>query len=187
MLLSLVNILDENGVEWDTSLPISDTQPYTFTGDDKAVSKLKENLNMNVYATADNCMDKLKEDYDIDDSYTPEEQRLLAGIRYEMQLRGFSLSNRFTLAEDVPLNVVTELKERGVTLPGMDIVEEAIRSVAQGDVIPHEIGTVGPIYAEEYEKLKSEGYALDDSVGKSGIERAMESTLRALTASRKSP
>ena len=98
MLLSLVNILDENGVEWDTSLPISDTQPYTFTGDDKAVSKLKENLNMNVYATADNCMDKLKEDYDIDDSYTPEEQRLLAGIRYEMQLRGFSLSNRFTLA-----------------------------------------------------------------------------------------
>lgn len=73
---------------------------------------------MNVYATADNCMDKLKEDYDIDDSYTPEEQRLLAGIRYEMQLRGFSLSNRFTLAEDVPLNVVTELKERGVTLPG---------------------------------------------------------------------
>lgn len=117
-------------------LPISDTQPYTFTGDDKAVSKLKENLNMNVYATADNCMDKLKEDYDIDDSYTPEEQRLLAGIRYEMQLRGFSLSNRFTLAEDVPLNVVTELKERGVTLPGMDIVEEAIRSVAQGDVIP---------------------------------------------------
>ena len=93
-----------------------------------------------------------------------------------MQLRGFSLSNRFTLAEDVPLNVVTELKERGVTLPGMDIVEEALRSVAQGDVVPHEIGTVGPIYAEEYEKLKSEGYALDDTVGKSGIERAMEST-----------
>ena len=165
-------------MEWSTSLPISDTQPYTFTDDENAVSKLKENLKMNVYATADNCMDKLKSDYDIDDSYTPEQQRILAGIRYEMQLRGFSLSNRFTLAEDVPLNVVTELKERGVTLPGMDIVEEALRSVAQGDVVPHEIGTVGPIYAEEYEKLKSEGYALDDTVGKSGIERAMESTLR---------
>ena len=107
-------------MEWSTSLPISDTQPYTFTDDENAVSKLKENLKMNVYATADNCMDKLKSDYDIDDSYTPEQQRILAGIRYEMQLRGFSLSNRFTLAEDVPLNVVTELKERGVTLPGMD-------------------------------------------------------------------
>ena len=178
VLLSLTSILDENSVEWSTSLPISDTQPYTFTDDENAVSKLKENLKMNVYATADNCMDKLKSDYDIDDSYTPEQQRILAGIRYEMQLRGFSLSNRFTLAEDVPLNVVTELKERGVTLPGMDIVEEALRSVAQGDVVPHEIGTVGPIYAEEYEKLKSEGYALDDTVGKSGIERAMESTLR---------
>ena len=134
VLLSLTSILDENSVEWSTSLPISDTQPYTFTDDENAVSKLKENLKMNVYATADNCMDKLKSDYDIDDSYTPEQQRILAGIRYEMQLRGFSLSNRFTLAEDVPLNVVTELKERGVTLPGMDIVEEALRSVAQGDV-----------------------------------------------------
>ncbi|MGN1403698.1 MAG: peptidoglycan D,D-transpeptidase FtsI family protein [Ruminococcus sp.] len=178
VLLSLTKILDENGEEWDTSLPVSETQPYTFTGDEDAVEKLKENLNMNVYATAEDCMYQLMKEYDIDDSYTPEQQRTLAGIRYEMQLRGFSLSNRFTLAEDVSIETVTELKERGVTLPGMDIVEEAIRSVAQGDIVTHEIGTVGPIYAEEYETLKEEGYALDDTVGKSGIERAMESTLR---------
>ena len=178
VLISLANILDENHVEWTTSLPISMTQPYTFTDDEDAVKKLKKNLNLNVYATAENCMDELMETYDIDDSYSEMEKRTLAGIRYEMQLREFSLSNRFTLAEDVSLKTVTELKERSVTLPGMNIVEEAIRSVAQGDVISHEIGTVGPIYAEEYEELKEEGYDLDDTVGKSGIERAMESTLR---------
>lgn len=178
VLLSLAEILNENQVEWSTSLPISETQPYAFTSDEDAVAKLKENLKMNVYATAENCMDQLRKEYDIDDSYNTEQQRLLAGIRYEMQLRGFSLSNRFTLAEDVPLKTVTELKERGVTLPGMDIVEEAIRSVAQGDIVPHEIGTVGPIYAGEYEELKAEGYDLDDTIGRNGIERAMESTLR---------
>ncbi|MFR0856085.1 peptidoglycan D,D-transpeptidase FtsI family protein [Ruminococcus sp.] len=178
VLLSLTKILDENQVTYTTSLPISETQPYAFTEDEDAVAKLKKTLNMNVYATAENCMDQIQKEYEIDDNYTPEQQRLLAGIRYEMQLRGFSLSNRFTLAEDVPLDTVTEIKERGVTLPGVDIVEEAIRSVAQGDVVPHEIGTVGPIYAEEYDELKSKGYDLDDVVGKSGIEKAMESTLR---------
>ena len=158
VLLSLTKILDENQVTYTTSLPISETQPYAFTEDEDAVAKLKKTLNMNVYATAENCMDQIQKEYEIDDSYTPEQQRLLAGIRYEMQLRGFSLSNRFTLAEDVPLDTVTEIKERGVTLPGVDIVEEAIRSVAQGDVVPHEIGTVGPIYAEEYEELSVNPY-----------------------------
>lgn len=178
VLLSLVEILDENQMEWTTSLPISESQPYAFTSDEEAVEKLKENLNLNVYATAENCMDELKSLYEIDDTYTEAQQYTLASIRYEMQLREFSLSNRFTLAEDVTLKTVTELKERSVTMPGMNIVEEAIRSVAQGDIVPHEIGTVGPIYAEEYASLKEEGYDLDDTVGKSGIERALESTLR---------
>lgn len=178
VLLALTEILDENQEEWSTSLPVSETQPYTFTNNEDAVEKLKENLNMNVYATAEDCMYQLMKEYDIDDSYTPKQQRILAGIRYEMQLRGFSLSNRFTLTEDVSLKTVTELKERGVTLPGMDIVEEAIRSVVQGDVVPHEIGTVSPIYAGEYEELKEKGYDLDDTVGRGGIESAMEDQLR---------
>ena len=178
ILLSIADILQKHQVQWSSSLPISQTKPYTFTGDDDAVAELKENLKLNVYATAENCMDKLVADYDISDSYSQEEQRILAGIRYEMQLRSFSLSNRFLLAEDVPLETVTELKERGITLSGMDITEEAVRSVAQGNVVPHEIGTVGPIYATEYEELKSKGYNLDDVVGKSGIEQAMESELR---------
>ena len=178
ILLSIADILQKHQVQWSSSLPISQTKPYTFTDDDDAVAELKENLKLNVYATAENCMDKLVADYDISDSYSQEEQRILAGIRYEMQLRSFSLSNRFLLAEDVPLETVTELKERGITLSGMDITEEAVRSVAQGNVVPHEIGTVGPIYATEYEELKSKGYNLDDVVGKSGIEQAMESELR---------
>lgn len=178
VLLNMLEIMEEEGTEWNSSLPISETTPYTFTEDDDAVESLKENLNLNVYATVENCMDKLIEDYDIDTSYSQQEQYELAAIRYEMQLCGFSLSNRFTLAEDVPLATVMALKEKGVTMPGMDIVEEPIRSIAQGDIIPHEIGTVGSIYAEEYEELQAEGYDLDDIIGKSGIERAFDLTLR---------
>ena len=37
---------------------------------------------------------------------------------------------------------------------------------------------LGLVSAEEYEELSKEGYDLDDTVGKSGIEQAMESELR---------
>ena len=38
--------------------------------------------------------------------------------------------------------------------------------------------TLGLYYAEELEELKEKGYAMDDVLGKSGIEKAMEDQLR---------
>src|SRR5699024_12216332 len=63
-------------------------------------------------------------------------------------------------------------------MPGADITEDAVRVYAQGDVFPHGIGYVGPIYAEEYEQLKESGYTISDTIGKSGIEKAMRSEER---------
>ncbi|MDO4155308.1 MAG: penicillin-binding transpeptidase domain-containing protein [Oscillospiraceae bacterium] len=179
VLLQLLHLLENVEVTFEESLPISKTAPFTFTTDDtETLDEIRTTLNLNLYATAENCIDRLIDDYDIADSYTDEEKRMIAGIRYEMQLRGFSMSNQFTLVKDIPLEIVTEIKENGLSLPGVNIIEDAIRTVIQGDVIPHEIGTVGPIYAEEYEELAEQGYDLDDTVGKSGIEQAMESYLR---------
>lgn len=179
VLLQLLHLLKNVDVTFEESLPISKIAPFMFTTDDTEIlDEIRTTLNLNLYATAENCIDRLIDDYDIADSYTDEEKRMIAGIRYEMQLRGFSMSNQFTLVKDIPLEIVTEIKENGLSLPGVNIIEDAIRTVVQGDVIPHEIGTVGPIYAEEYEELAEQGYDLDDTVGKSGIEKAMESYLR---------
>lgn len=179
VLLQLLHLLADVDVTFEESLPISKTAPFTFTTDDtETLDEIRTTLNLNLYATAENCIDRLIDDYEIADTYTDEEKRMIAGIRYEMQLRGFSMSNQFTLVKDIPLTIVTEIKEHGLSLPGVNIIEDAIRTVVQGDVIPHEIGTVGPIYAEEYEELAQQGYDLDDTVGKNGIEQAMESYLR---------
>lgn len=179
VLLQLLHLLADVDVTFEESLPISKKAPFTFTTDDQdTLDEIRTTLNLNLYATAENCMDRLIDEYEIADTYTDEEKRMIAGIRYEMQLRGFSMSNQFTLVKDIPLQIVTEIKERGLSLPGVNIIEDAIRTVTQGDVIPHEIGTVGPIYAEEYEELSEQGYDLDDTIGKSGIEQAMESELR---------
>lgn len=178
-LLKITDMLEKCGITPDMSMPISSEAPYTFTTDDEDVlESFKSNLGLNVYATADNCMLKLIKDYEIAPDYSEKQKRLLCGLRYEMLSRGFSMNRRFILAEDIPLSSITEIKESGITLPGIEIMEMPIRQVKQGNVIPHEIGTVGPIYAEEYEEFAAKGYDMDDTVGKNGIERACESYLR---------
>ncbi len=180
VIYQTLKILTESGLEWNETIPVTSSEPYEFIkGRDADVETLRSEIGVNVYATAENCIDKLIDDYEIDpEKYTAAEQRVIAGVRYEMKLRDFSLSNTFTLCQDVPLETVTKLKELGIILKGIDVTEDAVRMISVGDVIPHEIGTVGPIYAEEYEELKKKGYAMDDVVGKSGIEKALESELK---------
>ncbi len=172
-------ILDEDGVEWIDTLPISMSEPYVFLeARDSDIAKLKKNISVQDYATAEDCLAEMYKQYEIDDSYSEKEKRIIAGVRYEMIIRSFSLSNRYTFAEDIPMDTVVRLKEEAYTLEGMDIIEEAVRVYGAGDVAPHLIGTVGAINAEEYEEKRDSGYALNDVIGKSGIEKAMEDELR---------
>lgn len=183
ILLQTTRMLAEAGYSWNDSLPVSLETPYSFTVEDEEQQKsLKKSLGLNDYATAENCIDKLIDDYNISSAYTQTEQRQIAGIRYEMLARSFSMSNVFYLANDIDIDVVTRVKELRLSLKGINIVEEAVRTIENGDVIPHEIGYVGPIYSkEEYEKLLENGhkdYELSDMVGKSGLEAAYEAELR---------
>lgn len=179
VILRIADFLTREGYRYYDSLPMTTEAPFEFTTDDEDdLSYLKSSLGVNVYATAENCMDKFIVDYDIDESYTDTEKRIIAGLRYEMKRRDFSLSNIFTLCEDIDISAVTKIKEMGPEIPGVEILEDAIRTNPVVDVIPHEIGTVGPIYAEEYEELRNKGYFMNDYVGKSGIEKGMEDVLR---------
>lgn len=146
--------------------------------DEAAVNQMIGLLKLNVYATPDNCIDKLIADYEISDRYSPEEQRIIAGMRYEMLISDFSYSNALTLAKDVDSQTVVDMKELSNFYKGINAVNTAERKIVRGDILPHEIGTVGPIYAEEFAALKEQGYALSDEVGKSGIEQALERELR---------
>lgn len=178
-----VQLLKEAGFDWNDTMPISQNKPYRFEKDrEQDAEEMKTNLRVNKYATAEDCIAKLYDDYGIDDSYTEKEKRIIAGIRYEMMLRSFSMSNVFYLANDIDLTMVTRIKELRVKLSGVNIVEEAIRTVENGNVLPHEIGYVGPIYSQdEYQSLKENGhddYTLSDTVGKSGLELFCEPELR---------
>lgn len=181
IILRVAKLLEKDGVDWVENIPITKSIPYEYLPDrdrDIKVMLDTDHLRLQSYATPQDCIDEIIKKYEISDRYNIKERRIIAGIRYEMLLRNFSLSNRYTFAEDVPIETVSKLKELSYNLPGVDIVEEAIREYAQGDILAHGIGTVGPIFAEEYKELKNEGYKLNDTLGKSGIEKAMEKQLR---------
>ncbi|MDR1754629.1 MAG: hypothetical protein LBR74_06975 [Eubacterium sp.] len=175
----IIKILQRNNEEWIDTMPVTLTAPYRFMDVGEAeLDKLKENLTLNVDATAENCISKLVNDYKIDESFSPEMTRYIAGIRYEMQIRDFSQNNRYTFADDISLKTVTELKEYSSALGGIDIIEEPMRVYYEGNMAAHIRGAIGSISAGQYDELKEKGYSLNDTLGQTGIEKAMESVLR---------
>lgn len=179
IILELAKFLEKNGVKWEDSLPVTYSYPFQYTdAKEKMFSNVMKNLNVNVYATADDCVSALIKKYSISDDYTNEEKRIIAGIRYEMIYQGFSMSTRYTFAKDISKDTVMTLKEMAYKFPGSDIVENAERIYPDGTIFPHGLGTTGPIYKEEYQALKEKGYKLNDKVGKDGLEKAMEDYLR---------
>lgn len=179
VIYRILTVLTKNGEEWNESLPISKTQPYQFEKDrENAVDSLKTRLKLGVYATVDNCMNALYDTYKISDEYPEEMRRYIAGIRYEMTLKGFNYDVKYELAEGISSDTVLELKELSALMPGMEISEGWERVYLDGTTAPHIRGTVGAISAEKYELLKDSGYTMNDIIGTSGIELALEDTLR---------
>lgn len=184
IILELTQLLDKAGESWNDTLPISQKAPYRFEKDrEGSVSTLKKTLRLADYATASNCMDEMIRLYGLQ-SYTPKEQRRIAGVQYEISIRAFSTRNAFYFSDDVSKETATAIEENSRTFVGVDIQTTPVREYVGGRVGCHLIGSVGPIYASEYADLKEKGYSLNDTVGKSGIELAMEDTLRGKTGTR---
>lgn len=196
MLQKIVELLRANGENWNDTLLISQPDAagnYTFTAeegstrDQKALAAMKDNLGLQQYATANDVMEKLVEDYDLA-SFPLSWQRTLGGIHYEMQLQAFSNVNNFIMAENVSEATVATIKEHSLSLPGVEIVETSTRSYEQSTVLPHVLGRVGKITAEKWKvtdengqttyPLREKGYNMNDIIGISGLESAYEDELR---------
>lgn len=179
-LLRLMELVSETGEKWTDNLPVSAAPPYTFTeGRDADVKRLRSSLNLGVFATAEDCMHWLIDSYKLEE-FDQAKQRTLAGVRWGMTQAGFSATVPYTFAKDVKMTTVTKISEHSFEIPGVFAVESPVREYVSGSIAPHLIGVTGPIFAEEYESYKERdaSYALDDRVGKSGIEKAFEKELR---------
>ncbi len=183
----LTRILAEDGEEWIDNCPIvineSGYAGY-IDGMESAIADMKAELNLQSYATAQNCLDTMYEEYELTNQ-SPEVARVIMGVRLNMELMEFSSSNPYIFAEDVSLETVEKVAENSELLKGVEIQVVPIREYTDGTIAPHLIGNTGPIFAEEYEELKAQGYSINATIGKFGIEKTYESYLKGTNGVRK--
>lgn len=176
-ILQLVNVLRANDTEWVDNLPITKKTPYKFNGTESSIAVLKSKLGLNSYATVDNCIDAMIEEFSLQ-AFSKQEQRTIMGVRYSMLKADFSISAPYTFAEDISNDLMIYIKESLSDLEGVEINVVTYREYTDGTLAPHIIGTVGKITAEEWENLKEKGYSYNDIVGKNGVEKAFEDYLK---------
>ena len=202
IISSLIRLFEGYGTEFTGSLPIELAGgEFVFKEDsssDKAYLISKDYLNLNVYATAQNCFDALAEYYSLE-NFSKEDAVKIASVYFSMRKADFSKANPFTFAENVPEEIVLILKEQSRFYLGVEVKVDTSREYYDGTIAPHIVGYYDFLDANEYktvtsqynEKIKDEtlseeektdlklrSYAITDKIGKFGIENAMEAELR---------
>ena len=125
-------------------------------------------------------MQAYKEIYKVSDVYSEDEQRRIVGIRYAAEASGLSQTTLFTVADDISVDAVTQIKERQDEFKGIAVINDYIRQYDAPGLATHILGRTGKINAEEYEANKDLGYGYNDIIGKQGIEKWGEQYLRGI-------
>jgi penicillin-binding protein 2 len=89
-----------------------------------------------------------------------------------------SLFAPVTVADDVPVEVARFIEENAAELPGVAVVTQSKREYLNGPLFGQIVGYTGPITANEYNSMKSQGYSALDDVGQAGLEASYEQQLR---------
>lgn len=185
VVFNLASLFDVNGLSYEDTLPISKQPPYRFefTGDTEEQkaekeASFKKKFKYDNSLGAPEVTDKLKKRYAIADDYSEEEARKILGIRYEMEQRNFSSNNPYVFAKDVDIGLVSQIKEQRDNYSCVSVYQEPIREYTNGTTAAHILGYIGSISREEYAELKNQGYGLNDTIGKQGVEKAFEKYLK---------
>ena len=119
---------------------------------------------------------KLQVKYKIyEDYYSDEEITALLRVRYEMERVQFGYYNSYTLAENVPMELVSYIEESGID--GVNFKISAERVYNYPGYASHILGRVGKIQESELDYYTELGYSMDALVGNSGCEKAFEGFL----------
>ena len=184
IIINLIRLFESYSLEWTDNLPlvIDGNGNIAFKEDsEKLIKEMKgpDMLDLNEYATAENCFLELVSDYSLEE-YSKEDARKIASVCYEMRRIYFKIGTPYTFAKDVPNEIVAKVKENNNFYLGVDVRVDPVRKYSDGHLAPHILGRIGAIDADEYKEKKKEGYKITDSIGKSGIELAMEKYLKGI-------
>ena len=179
-ILRLVQLCEETGTGWNDTLPIGRVGNFLRYSNARSETfdKFIEKNELTSGASGRQLLSELRELYHVDESLSEREARLIVGVRYELHSR-----DSYTFAEDVStevLSLITDGRYEGVT------IRTASARVYNTALAAHILGTIGPIWQEEWSSSEDtgyvgyadKGYSMNDLVGKDGVEKAFESYLR---------
>lgn len=179
-ILRLIRLCQETGTSWNDTLPIGQTGSFVrYTNDrSESFSSYLEKNKLTATASGRQLIAEMRELYHIDESLSEKDARLVIGVRYELHSR-----DSYTFAEDVSsevLSLITDGRYEGVS------IHTASARVYNTTLAAHILGTIGPIWQEEwssnektgYVGYADKGYSMNDLVGKAGVEKAFEEYLR---------
>ena len=179
-ILRLVNTVLEYGDTYTDTLPITKTPPFEYT-EMTAIQRATLNAYLKERELGETCsavdlMAYMRDRYKIDNNYTAEETRIIAGIRYEINSRyihNFATSP-YIFAKDVSMDLITTLMEKDI--PGFEVQSGFVREFNTA-YASHILGYVGMMSPAQLEKYADLGYSNDALVGQTGAEEAFETYL----------
>ena len=152
VILTLVNLLEQSGTEWQDTLPLEVSAPFGFKKDSADdIDNMLNILELAHYATAENCFKEMTEKYKLQ-KYTDIEKRKIMGVRYSMTAADFSISYPFTFAEDIPVELMLKISESAFRLNGVTVDVVPFREYTDTSLAVNLIGSVGPIFKEDWEE-----------------------------------
>ncbi|MEG1242062.1 MAG: penicillin-binding transpeptidase domain-containing protein [Oscillospiraceae bacterium] len=181
IILQLTQSVLDSGNSYTDTLPITKQAPFEFIPkmtdiQRTALNGYFEANDLPVSTSAVELMAFFRKKFDIDNNYSSDQMRTIAGVRYEIKIRHIDTihTSDYIFAEDVSIDLITRLMENDV--PGFEVRSSFIREYNTG-YGAHILGYVGMMNAEEYKELKGEGYPLNAVIGKDGMEKAFEKYL----------
>ena len=126
--------------------------------------------------------DTTKDEFIPEAGYDKDEVLKILTIRYDMNSNSYQKYIATTVATDVSEETVAVVMENNDILEGVSIVEDTIRKYVDSVYFAHIIGYTGKVSTDELEELQAENpdYDMNDTVGKLGIEKSMETQLQGI-------
>ncbi len=178
-ILELVKLIREYGDEYIDELPITEEPPFEYKEDMSSIDKARlqaymQQNKVDENATAVEVMSSMRTRYKIDSNYSAEEARIIAGVRYAVNVRYLINTSDYIFVQDADMKLISIIRENNMA--GVNIKESFVRGY-NTTYAAHILGYVGLMNDEEYAKYSELGYAGDAKVGKEGVEYAFEKYL----------
>ena len=179
VILELINMVSGYGDSYTDDLPITKAPPFEYDPNMTEIQRTMLKAYFVRQGLPEDCsaielMSYMRTRYEIDNSYSAEEMRVIAGVRYSINVRYAINTADYIFVQDASMKLITSIMENKLT--GIEVERAYVRQYST-EYAAHILGYTGLMTQEEFEKYSLLDYSTDATVGKDGVEYAFENYL----------